>query len=449
MTGLQTGQRLLIVDDDRGIVDFLVEMLGQKGYMVLGTHDAREALRLLDTQPCDLVIADVEMPGMRGLDLMAAIHAQRPDQLVLMMTAFGSIDLAMQCVHAGACDFLAKPFRVEGLYEAVDRALRDRRMRRTAVRLTSSEGEFGELVFTARSARMRETLALAKRAAAVNSTVLLTGESGTGKSAVARWIHEASPCRQASFVSVNCAALPQTLVESELFGVRKGAYTDARQDRPGLFVQAHGGTLFLDEVAELSLEVQPKLLQSLESGKVRPLGDTRDRVVDVRLIAATNQPLEKRVGERLFRADLYHRLNVIRLEIPPLRERPEDIDDLVDTLVRRIGSRLGKPVPVLSVETLRWIRAYRWPGNVRELANTLERAIALAEHDTLLLEDIAQASHLPSAERFWQDTLTRGSTLEEVERAYIRNVLQATGGNKVRAARILGVDRSTLYRKLD
>ncbi|WP_077731961.1 sigma-54-dependent transcriptional regulator [Methylocaldum sp. 14B] len=445
-------RRLLVVDDDSGVVDFLVEMLKQARYSALGVTDAGQALDALAEEPFDLVITDVEMPGMRGLDLMAAIHEKRPDQLVLLMTAFGSIDLAMQSVRAGACDFLAKPFRIEELYASVERALRDRQMRRTAVRVgapdTDTVTETGELGFTARSPRMQQVLKLAKRAAAVTSTVLLAGESGTGKSAIARWIHELSPRRTGPFVSVNCAALPQTLVESELFGARKGAYTDARQDRPGLFAQANGGTLFLDEIAELPLEVQPKLLQALEAGTIRPLGHTRETVVDVRLIAATNQPLEQRVNERLFRADLYHRINVIRLEIPPLRERTEDIDDLVDVLIRRIGLRLRKPSPAVSVDALRWIRAYRWPGNVRELANTLERAIALAEHDTLLLEDLAQASRLPGNDHFLHDALARGWTLEDVQRAYIRHVLDATGGNKIQAARILGVDRSTLYRKL-
>ena len=441
-------RRLLVVDDDPGVVDYLVEMLDQAGYPAQGATESGKALDAIAEGPFDLVITDVEMPGMRGLDLMAAIHAERPDQLVLLMTAFGSIDLAMQGVRAGACDFLAKPFRIEELYGAVERALRDRQMRRTAVRVGVPDAETGEPAFTARSPRMQQVLNLAKRASAVASTVLLTGESGTGKSAIARWIHELSPRRAGPFVSVNCAALPQTLVESELFGARKGAYTDAHQDRPGLFVQAGGGSLFLDEVAELPLEVQPKLLQALETGTVRPLGDSRETAVDVRLIAATNQPLEQRVGERLFRADLYHRLNVIRLEIPPLRERPEDLDELVDVLIRRIGLRLGKPVPGVSMEALRWIRAYRWPGNVRELANTLERAIALTEHDTLLLEDLAQASRLPGSDHFLHDALARGWTLEDVGRAYIRHVLDATGGNKIQASRILGVDRSTLYRKL-
>jgi len=441
--------RLLVVDDDPGIVDYLLDMLRQADYSVAGYTGTAEALDAIAAEPFDLVISDVEMPGMRGLELMAAIHRQRPEQLVLLMTAFGSIDLAMQSVRAGACEFLTKPFRIEDLYTAVKRALQNRQMRRTAVRIGSANANGDDRVFTAHSPRMRQMITLAKRASAVNSTILLTGESGTGKSAVARWIHESSQRRQGPFVSVNCAALPQTLVESELFGARKGAYTDARQDRPGLFVQADSGTLFLDEIAELPLEIQPKLLQALESGKIRALGDTQETAVNIRLIAATHQPLAQRVNERLFRADLYHRLNVINLEIPPLRERKEDLDDLVDTLSRRISVSLGKALPVnISAEVLRWIRAYHWPGNVRELANTLERAIALTEHDTLLLEDLAQASRLPESGDFLQNAMAQGWTLEDVERAYMRHVLDVTGGNKIQAARILGMDRSTLYRKL-
>jgi len=441
--------RVLVVDDDPGIVDYLLDMLRQADYSVAGYTDTTEALNAIAAEPFDLVISDVEMPGMRGLDLIAAIHRLRPEQLVLLITAFGSIELAMQSVRAGACEFLTKPFRIEELYAAIERALLDRQMRRTAVRIGSANANNDENAFIAYSPRMRQMLALAKRAAAVDSTILLTGESGTGKSAVARWIHELSPRRQGPFVSVNCAALPQTLVESELFGARKGAYTDSHQNRHGLFVQADSGTLFLDEIAELPLEIQPKLLQALESGKIRALGDTQETAVNIRLIAATHQPLEQRINERQFRADLYHRLNVINLEIPPLRERKEDMDELVNVLSRQISLRLGKMMPVnISAEVLRWIRAYHWPGNVRELSNMLERAIALTEHDTLLLEDLAQASRLPKSEDFLQNAMTKGWTLENLELAYIRHVLDATGGSKIQAARILGMDRSTLYRKL-
>jgi len=443
--------RLLVIDDDPGVVDYLFDMLHQKGYSVAGFTQTDAALSAIEKEPFDLVISDVAMPGMRGLELMAAIHAKRPEQLVLLITAFGSIDLAMQSMRAGACDFLTKPFRIEELYSAVTRALEDRQMRRTAVKIGYTDDKKDDTsVFITHSASMQQLISMAKRAAAVNSTVLLTGESGTGKSAVARWIHDNSLNHLGPFIAVNCAALPHSLVESELFGVRKGAFTDAGTDRPGLFLQANSGTLFLDEIAELPLETQPKLLQALETGKIRALGDTKETEVNVRLIAATHQPLAQRVNDKLFRADLYHRLNVINLEVPPLRERKDDIDELVKALIRTICLRVGKQRPInISVEVIRWIRAYHWPGNVRELANTLERAIVLAEHDTLLIEDLAQASKIPVDDKSFLELATmQGWTLEDIQQAYIRHVLEVTGGNKIQAARILGLDRSTLYRKL-
>jgi DNA-binding NtrC family response regulator len=443
--------RLLVIDDDPGVVDYLLDMLRRQGYSAIGFTQTDKALNAIEKEPFDLVISDVVMPGMRGLELMAAIHHKRPEQLVLLITAFGSIDLAMQSIRAGACDFLTKPFRIEELYSAVARALEDRQMRRTAVKVGfTDQVTYDKSVFITHSLSMRQLMGMAARVAAVNSTVLLTGESGTGKSAVARWIHDHSPKGAGPFIAVNCAALPHALVESELFGVRKGAFTDASKDRPGLFLQADSGTLFLDEIAELPLEIQPKLLQVLETGKVRALGDTQEVKVNVRLIAATHQPLVQRVNDKLFRADLYHRLNVINLEVPPLRERKEDIDELVKTLIHTICRRIGKQGPVnISVEVLRWIRAYHWPGNVRELANTLERAIVLGEHDTLLLEDLAQASKIPSSDgNFLELAMAQGWTLADIEQAYIRHVLEMTGGNKIQAARILGLDRSTLYRKL-
>ncbi|WP_262967063.1 sigma-54-dependent transcriptional regulator [Methylobacter psychrophilus] len=448
---MTTSGRLLVIDDDPGVVDYLTDMLRQVNYSVIGFTETAEALKAIKIEPFDLVISDIIMPGMRGLELMAAIHHKRPEQLVLLMTGFGSIDLAMQSIRAGACDFLTKPFRIEDLYSAVTHALEDRQMRRTAVKI----GYIGDKnsdssIFITHSPCMQQLLSMAKRAAVVNSTILLTGESGTGKSALAHWIHNNSQNNLGPFIAVNCAALPHSLVESELFGARKGAFTDASKDRPGLFSQANLGTLFLDEIAELPLEIQPKLLRVLESGKVRALGDTKETEVNVRLIAATHQPLEQRVNDKQFRFDLYHRLNVINLEVPPLRERKEDLDELTKTLIDTICLRLGKQGSVnISMEVLRWIRAYHWPGNIRELANTLERAIVLAEHDTILLEDLAQASKIPVSDKGFLDlAIIQGWTVDDIQQAYIHHVLEVTGGNKIQAARILGLDRSTLYRKL-
>lgn len=446
-------KRILVVDDDPGVVDYLVEMLSEEGYVTEGVTSPPEALHRLGADEFDLIITDVVMPEMRGTDLMAAIHARKPNQLVLLITAFGSIDLAVQTVRAGACDFIAKPFQIEVLFLAIERALRERQMRREIVRLRSllSGPESTDLV--ARSRAMQRVMDLARRAALTDSTVLLTGESGVGKGAVARFIHDHSPRHKSSFVQVNCAALPAQLVESELFGVRKGAYTDAREDRPGLFVQTTGGTLFLDEIAEMPLEAQPKLLQALETSKVRPVGGHTEIGVDVRVIAATNRPLEEALRDRHFRSDLYHRLNVIRVEVPPLRERPEDVEALVDVLLQRASTKLGRPVIGITAEAMRWLLSYEWPGNVRELANTIERAVALTDHDTILLEDILLTSPPFGKEDLLSSALSNAAArklpLADVEHAYIHQVLEAAQGNKAYAARILGIDRKTLYHKLD
>lgn len=453
MSNVLAGKRILVVDDDPGVVDYLVEMLSEERYLVEGVTWAHEALDRLSEDEFDLVIADIEMPGMRGIDLMAAMHAKKPGQLVLLITAFGSIDLAVRAVRAGACDFITKPFQIEVLYLAIERAFRERQMRREIIRLRSmlSGSEPTDLV--ARSQAMQGVVDLARRAALTDSIVLLTGESGVGKGSVARFIHDHSPRCQGPFTQVNCAALPAPLVESELFGVRKGAYTDARENRPGLFIQATGGTLFLDEIAEMPLEAQPKLLQVLETGKVRSIGGHQEVEVDVRVIAATNQSLEEALQERHFRPDLYHRLNVIRVEIPPLRERPEDIEALVDVLLQRASTKLGRPVIGITAEAMRWLLSYEWPGNVRELANVIERAVVLTDHDTILPEDLSLASPPPGKNDLLDDTLSIAAARElpliDVERAYIRRVLEVTQGNKARAARILGLDRRTLYRKLD
>jgi len=388
------------------------------------------------------------MPGMRGLDLMRAIHTQKPSQLVLLITAFGRIDLAVQAVRAGACDFVTKPFPIEALLLAIERAFRERQMHREIVRLRSavSSGDVNGLV--ARSQAIQQVVEVVRRAALTDSTVPLTGESGVGKGVIARFIHDQSRRANAPFVQINCAALPASLVESELFGVRKGAYTDARNDRPGLFIEATSGTLFLDELAEMPVETQPKLLHVLETGKVRPLGGSSETAVNVRIIAATNYLLEEALQDRRFRPDLYHRLNVIPIEIPPLRARPEDIEPLIDLFLQRASVKLGRSVMGITAEARRWLLSYAWPGNVRELANRLERAVALTDHDTLLLEDFSLTPRPLENEDLLAAVALRELPLAAVESAYVQHVLDLMHGNKARAARVLGIDRKTLYRKL-
>ncbi|MDP1667319.1 MAG: sigma-54 dependent transcriptional regulator [Methylobacter sp.] len=447
---MQKNKQLLVIDDDAGVVEYLTEMLAVSGYGASGETDPQHALQRLETEHFDLVISDVEMPGMRGPDLMAAIHARKPGQLILLITAFGSIDLGVRSLQTGACGFLTKPFSLNDLTAAIERAIRDRQMHREVVRVARDNQDAIPHGLVAESPNMQKIMQLAGRAAQINSPVLLTGESGAGKGALARFIHEHSRRAKGPFLQINCAALPFSLVESELFGVRKGAYTDAREHRPGLFVEAEGGTLFLDEIAEMPLATQPKLLQALETGTVRPVGAGSEISTDVRIIAATNQPIEKALQNGLIRPDLYYRLNVIRLEIPPLRERLPDLEFLVDHLLQNAQTKLQRQIRGISAEAMRWIRAYPWPGNVRELANTLERAVALTEHDTILLEDLAQATQLPTIkDNLLSDAATQSMTLAELEIAYIRRILEITQDNKAQAAKILGIDRGTLYRKLE
>jgi len=437
---------VLIVDDDPDVVDDLADTLKRAGYDVFGTTQPDRALIHLDARRVDLVLADVVMPQMRGDELLRRIHGKHPEQLVILMTAFGSIEQSAAAIREGACDFIAKPFSPEVLRVTVERALRERQMRRELVRLQQLV-DTSDVEIVHRSDAMKRVVALARRAAASNVTVLLTGESGVGKGVFAQSIHRWSARAEGPFVKLNCAALPAALAEAELFGVRRGAYTDAKEHRDGLFVQAANGTLFLDEIADLPLDVQPKLLHALESGSVRPVGATQEVPTAARLVFASNTPLEESVAAGRFRADLFHRLNVVRIEIPPLRTRMEDLPLLIDHMLPRISARLGRPIGGVAASALRWMLSYTWPGNVRELANTLERAIALAEYDVLLAEDVQPTRETvmqgDSLEAFAQ----REASLAEVEAAYIRHVLERVQHNKSRAARILGVDRRTLHRK--
>ncbi len=441
--------RILVVDDDASVVDYLTEMLRADGHRTHGATSALAAFDRISNEEFDLVIADIEMPELRGLDLMARIHERKPGQLVLLVTAFGSIDLAVKAVRAGACEFVTKPFRWEVLQVAVERALRERRMRRELVRLRSAlRGEQdGDLV--ARSPAMRRVVDIAMRAAKTDCTVLLTGPSGVGKGALARYIHEQSARASAPFVQVNCAALPVPLAEAELFGVRRGAFTDAREDRPGLFAQAQGGTVLLDEIAEMSLEVQAKLLHVIEMRSARPVGASDEAPLDVRILAATNRPLEESVAAQRFREDLYYRLDVVRIDIAPLRERPEDLSPLIDVLLERASNRLGRTTLGIAEDAMRWLLGHAWPGNVRELANLLERAIVLAEHDTIVLDDLVIRERPEQDEGFLERAVRRGLKLADIERAYFHAALRVTGGNKSEAARILGIDRRTLHRRID
>jgi DNA-binding NtrC family response regulator len=439
--------KVLLVDDDRSVVDYLVEALAD--YEVHGETSPLTALRRIADEDFDVVISDVEMPGMRGPALLGAILEIKPRQAVLFITAFGSIELAVEMVRAGACDFVTKPFKRETLVLAVERALRERTIRREIVRLRRDLGVEEENDLVAKSAAMREILDLARKAARSTATVLITGESGVGKGALARWIHARSTRRDGPMVEINCAALPASLIEAELFGVRRGAFTDARESRDGLFVEASGGTLFLDEIADMPIEAQSKLLQVLESARVRPLGGASEVEIDVRLIAATNRDLGEWIRDRRFRSDLFFRLNVIAIEIPPLRSRPEDIPALVETFLARTAKHGRAPAGVTD-EAMRWLCAHDWPGNARELANVVERAVALTEHDTIVIDDVRDRGKpiTDTTDLDLAEAAQRHLPLAHVEIAYIKQVIAAVDGNMAHAARVLRIDRRTLYRKL-
>jgi len=445
---LLSGSRILVVDDDSALVTFFVEILEDRGISAFGETDPRAALERVRREEFDLLIIDVEMPGLRGPELMAAVHEVRPGQLVIVMTAFGTIEVAVRTLRAGAVDFLAKPFPADALLFAIERAMRERTMRRELVHLRSLTGDVDSGSLVARSPAMKRVVDISRRAAASPTPVLLTGESGVGKSSVAGFIHRVSARKARPFVSVNCASLPTSLAESELFGARRGAFTGAVEDREGLFARAHRGTLFLDEIGELPLEVQPKLLDVLDSGRIRPLGGA-EVTVDVRVVAATNVALERAVEERRFRADLFYRLNVLRIEIPPLRQRPEDLPELIDTLLRRVTQRTQKMISGITSEAMRRLVVHAFPGNVRELANLLERAAILSEHDVIAAEDLIFDMFNEGGSDFLDEAVRKRLPLVDVEQAYIDRVLASVDGSKAEAARILDIDRRTLYRRLE
>jgi len=437
---------LLIVEDEEEMRILLEEELREAAYDVLTAAGGDEALERIGRSPVDAVITDLVMPGMQGNELLKEVRALERDIPVVIMTAFGSIESAVEAVKAGAYHYLVKPFPIEQLLVTVGNALRERDLRREILGLRGALN-VGRSTVVAASAPMKHALDLTLRAAAAPDTpVLLLGESGTGKEILARALHAESARRNGPFVAVNCSAIPDTLLESQLFGHRRGAFTDAREDRRGLFQEAEGGTIFLDEIGDMPQALQAKILRVLQERAVHPLGAPAPLPVDARVIAATHRDLETLVREDGFREDLYYRLNVIAIRVPPLRERAEDIVPLVAHFLKKHGKRLGRPSCTLSPEVMEALRSHPWPGNVRELENAIERALVLGRDDVIWIQDLPEAlrpSHHP-------ETLP-GPTrpLAEVEREHILRTLRAMRWNKAAAARQLGMDRKTLYRKLE
>ena len=444
--------RVLIVDDDAGLRHSLALLLQEAGYEVAAEGDPEEALRRAGAEAFDLILCDVRMPKMDGLTFLGRYRAGPGAALLIMMSAYGNEDAAIEAMREGAYDYLHKPFRPDEVMITIRKAEERERLRREVETLRSSLGVDplrDLMIFESRA--MRDLFELASRVAQHDTTVLITGESGTGKEVLARAIHRLSPRTERSFTAINCAAIPGQLLESELFGHTKGAFTGAVADRMGLFEVAHEGTLLLDEIGDLPLDLQAKLLRVLEENEVRRIGGRDPRPVDVRVIAATGKLLEQAVERGEFRADLFYRLNVVRLHLPPLRERPEDVPPLLIHFARQAATRLGHPVSITPA-ALAALTHHSWPGNVRELRNAVERAAVLGGTGPLDPKDFALAngngSHSPESPTNGSGPLDLKSQVEAVERQAIRKALDAAGGNRRQAASLLGVSLRTLFYKM-
>lgn len=443
--------QILIIDDDQDMCETLAKGLEARDFDVEWRTSAEEAIALVAERDFAVIVTDIKMPGLSGLQLCERLVANRPETLVVVITGFGSLDTAIAAIRAGAYDFLTKPFEFEQLAVALRRALKHREMSSEIHRLRKAVEEskgYGEII--GESAAMQTLYSHLSRIGSSAASVLIEGSSGTGKELVARALHRQSR-PNGPFVAINCAAMPEALLESELFGHVKGAFTDAKNDRLGLFREADQGTLFLDEVGEMPLGLQAKLLRALQERVVRPVGGNREQAFETRIVAATNRDLQAAVADGDFREDLYFRLNVVGVTLPPLRSRGQDVLLLAQAFLERFATREGKLITSISQPAAEKLLGYKWPGNVRELENCMERAVTMARHDHLLVDDLAervqayQVSHIIGASEDPADLVT----MEEVEERYIRRVLEMMAGNKSRAAKVLGFDRKTLYRRIE
>jgi two-component system response regulator AtoC len=446
-----SGARVLVIDDEAGLRHTLELILADEGYVIRTASDGEEGLRMALAEPPELILCDIRMPRLDGLGFIERYRAEGGDALIVMMSAYGTLESAIEAMRKGAYDYISKPFNADEVILALRKAEEREALRREVKRLRAKVGEaegFEQVI--GHSSALREVLDVAARVAAYPTTVLITGESGTGKEAVARAIHRASPRRDAPFVAVNCGAIPENLLESELFGHEKGAFTGAERAREGLIAEANGGTLFLDEIGELPSSLQVKLLRALQERTIRPVGSSQERPVDVRILAATSRDLVSDVEEGRFREDLYYRVNVIHLHLPPLRTRPEDIGALAEHFLRLHAQRLGIANASLDPALLPILSRYAWPGNVRELENVIERALVLSGGQIT-------AEHLPAHVRTSQpvfqvavdgDDLSVKRRLPALERELIARALERTRGNRTRASELLDLSTRALTYKI-
>ncbi len=444
--------KILIVDDEQIMCEMLADDLKRHGFQPTWCISSEKALDILKTQSFDVLLADLNLPNMNGIELCERVVANRPDIPVIVITAFGSMETVIAAIRAGAYDFVNKPIDTEFLVLALDRAVKHRGLQEKVKLLDKAlkkSHRFDKLI--GESPLMGKLMNRLERVADTETSILIAGETGTGKELVARALHKRSRRRKNPFVAVNCAALPDSLLENELFGHKRGAFTDAKADRRGLFLQAHGGTLFFDEIGDIPLSLQPKLLRSLEERSVRPIGGTSEVPFDVRIIAATNRDIETAIEEGRFREDLYYRINVIQIDLPPLRERGADILLLARHFVEQFAIRADKQIAGISNAAAEKLLNYSWPGNVRELRNTIERAVVLTGYEKISVDDLPEKIRDYKSSWFLleSDTPSELVPVQEVERRYILHVLKTVGGNKTLAAKVLGLDRKTLYRKLE
>jgi DNA-binding NtrC family response regulator len=439
---------VLVTEDDESVYRFIVAVLERDGCVVEVAQSGPEALKALERELFDIVLLDVNLPGIGGLDVLAVGRTLQTDAEFVMVTGDGSIGTAVEAMKLGAVDYISKPIGVDELTLAVSRALRETELRREVAQLRRQVEESRKTRMIGRSPALKRVHDLIERVAPTRATVLITGETGTGKELVARSIHDLSDRARASFVAINCSALPETLLESELFGYTKGAFTGASTTRRGLFEEANGGTLFLDEIATISPAIQVKLLRVLQERRIQRLGSSQTIPVDFRLIAAGNLDLAGEVEAGRFREDLYYRLNIFPVHVPPLRERREDIPLLANHFRIRYAEENGLQPPEITHDTMDRLLEHEWPGNVRELENFIERSVIMHAG----ARSIPFEAPLGRKTDTTRDTITRAArerwSLDRVEREYILDVLRETGGHQVRAAEILGIDRRTLYRKL-
>ncbi|HEY6808899.1 MAG TPA: sigma-54 dependent transcriptional regulator [Gemmatimonadales bacterium] len=442
---------ILVIDDESGILQTLQILLKNEGFDVAIAQGGKAGLEALKASAPDIVLTDVRMPQVTGIDILSAVRQQDPETPVILMTAQASLQTAIQAVNEGAFYYIQKPFSNDDMVAICRRAADYRKLRAENKQLKQEirrRERSGMVKPLGKSRSFTDVMRLAEQVAPTESTVLIQGESGTGKEIIARYIHELSARSDGPFMSLNCGALPESLLESELFGHVKGSFTGAVRDKQGLFAAARGGTFFLDEIGEMSAATQVKLLRVLQEREAIPVGGTETIPVDVRVVAATNRDLEEEIKRGRFRTDLFYRLNVIAIHLPPLRERRDDIPIFIDAFLKRISKEHNEAPKRLTTDAMDAIMVYDWPGNVRELENALERAVILAKGEAIDRNAIPDKITEPKAEPLVTERSHANPTLDVVEQAYITWVLQAEGGNKTRAAEVLGIDPSTLYRKL-